>query len=683
MASIKDYNALACIQDPVERQNTCDWLTAFEELATQAPRGSLGATIASIASRMGASIQTAQRKWNAYQKYGASGLVNRAKLPRPCARHSWESVYMRYCEDDLNTSSNAWRQMMHDFRTGQVLEGIGTWRDVWQLEHPYEAVPPHCPSSYIPQGASYQNLQRAVRKNPDRLFSLAMTRRGRKFAHAYLLPVLQTRIGLPVGAITQYDDVWHNTDVLIPGQAHAVQPLEFAGYDVASGFKRSSLVKPRFERADGKRDNLKEQQFRYLFAFDHIVTGFHSQGITDIVEHGTTAIRENVRRQIAAIPGYGRLITIRDSGILSEQAHAGLFIGNGGGNFRMKALCESAHNILHNRLASLPGSRGRDAEHMHESHAALVKYEERLALAASHLPSDLAVLIQSGLLTFDQYMAAFKTIEASLMDDPEHHLEGWDNNTIAEYSLGHDDWHNASELLTMPESDKAAITAYLSNHPECRRLRSMSRREVWANGQKELIRVPDWEMPAFLDAAKDAVEIGVADNGLITIRNELYFGRDALHFQASAMKTYNGYTSPLPPRSRVLIEINPLISDKCWILSKEDGHTLGVCPIYNRASAYDRHSIEIAMGAQQNDLANKLLPIRGRHQAQAEARAQRLANNLQILQQGSPTPPSPKPITTTQLTQLATQSAAQFESDTDNAADIADFLTSITHTTKE
>ena len=38
----------------------------------------------------------------------------------------------------------------------------------------------------------------------------------------------------------------------------------FAGYDVASGFKCSSIMKPRFARADGVRDNLKEQQFRFL-----------------------------------------------------------------------------------------------------------------------------------------------------------------------------------------------------------------------------------------------------------------------------------------------------------------------------------------------------------------------------------------------------------------------------------
>ena len=631
MTAAELYSELAAIPDPVERQATAEWAAALDEMSRTAGRGGLGAAVAALAGRMGVSRQTAQRKWCAWKRGGPAALVNRAKLPKPVARHSWEAVFMKYCENDLNTSSNAWRRMMADFRAGKAMEGVGTWRDCWRAERPFEAVPDFCPPDYVPAGASLCNLRKACRANPDWLFSIAVSRQGRKAAQRFLLPVLKTRLGLPVGAMTEYDDVWHNTDVLMPGMAKAVQPMEFAGYDVASGFKRSSLVKPRFERADGRRDNLKEQQFRFLFAFDHVVAGFHRDGVTDIVEHGTTAIREKVRRQIAAIPGYGRLIDIRDSGILSEQAHAGLFIGNGGGNFRMKALCEGAHNIMHDRLASLPGSRGRDAEHLHESRDALVKYEERLAAAAAKLPPDLAAYIEAGLLTFDQYMEAFRAIEASLMDDPEHRLEGWAGREVAEYSLGHGAWRKASELLDMGDDERAAIAAFLGAHPECRRVRPMSRREAWAAGQKDLVRVPDWEMPAFLDAEKDAVELTVRDNGLVGIRSEMWFGRDEMLYQAGAMRTREGYVRAVPPRTRVLAEFNPLVPDKIWLLSREDGRTLGVCPVYNRAPAYDRRAVEAAMGAQAHDLASKLLPLRGRHQEEAERRVRRVAANAAVL----------------------------------------------------
>lgn len=631
MGAAETYAALARIPDPRERQLAAEWAEAVAEARATAAPGRIGEAVEALARRFGVSVATARRRWDAYGLRGPEGMVRGNRVPRHAARSRWEAVFRRYCENDRNTSVNAWRLMIDDLRAGRALEGVGTWRDCWAAEHPFEAAPPECPRDYVPLGASYNNLLRAARSNPDFLFSIAATRLGRKAAHRFLLPVLKTRLGLPVGAMTEYDDVWHNTDVLVPGHPKAVQPLEFAGYDVASGFKRSSLVKPRLVRADGARDNLKEQQFRFLFAYDHIVAGFHRDGVTDIVEHGTTAIRDKVRRQIAGIPGWGRLITIRDSGVLSEQAHAGLFIGNGGGNFRLKALCEGAHNIMHNRLASLPGSRGRDAEHMHESQAALVKYEERLLAAAAKLPPDLAAFIEAGLLTFDQYMAAFRQIEASLMDDPEHALEGWAGKEVAEYSLGGGAWRPASELLDMGDGERAAIAAFLSAHPECRRVRPMSRREAWAAGQRDLVRVDEWEMPAFLDAKLDAVELTVRDNGLVGIRNELYFGRDEVFYQAGAMKDRDGYVRAIPPRTRILAEFNPLVPGKIWVLSKEDGRTLGVCPVYNRAPAYDRRAVEAAMGAQSHDLASKLLPLRGRHQEEAENRARRLAANRAIL----------------------------------------------------
>ena len=624
------YNALAVIPDPKERMLAADWAAAIEE-AQSARIGTIGETVAALARRFGVSVPTARRRWDAYLKRGPEGLVRRNRLPRAAARPAWDAAFRRYAEDDLNTSANAWRRMMADFRRGKALEGVGTWRDCWAADHPFEAVPDICPASYVPRGASLQNLARAARLDPDHLFQIAVSRRGRKAAQPFLLPVLKTRLGLPVGAMTEYDDVWHNTDVLVPGQARAVQPLEFAGYDVASGFKRSSLMKPRLVRADGTRDNLKEQQFRFLFAHDHIAVGFHKDGITDIVEHGTTAIRDNVRRQIAAIPGWGALIRICDSGILSEQAHAGLFIGSGGGNFRLKAYCEGAHNIQHNRLASLPGGRGRDAEHLHESRDALVKYEERLAAAAARLPADQAALIVAGLLTFEQYAAAFSAIQAALMDDPEHQLEGWAGKEVVEYSLDGSAWRPASELLDMGDAERAAIAAFLSAHPECRRVRPMSRREAWRAGQSELVRVPEIEMPAFLDADKDAVELTVRDNGLVGLRNETYFGRDEMLWNAGAMRDRDGYVRALPPRTRVLAEYNPLMPGKLWILSKENGRTLGICPLFERAPAYDRRAIEAAMGAQAHDLAKKLLPLRGRHQAEAEERARRIARNRAVL----------------------------------------------------
>lgn len=574
---------------------------------------------------------TLRRLYYAWRHHGVAGLVNRSKLPRDVRRHAWETVYMTYSENDKNTAKGAHRAMMADFRSGKTLPGVGDWRKIWSEEHPDRQMPNVCPGDWVPMGATYMNLQRAVKKNPHYLFQIASSRRGMKVARSFLKEVLRTRTGLPVGAVYQFDDVWHNIDILLPGQTAPCQPLEFVGYDVASGFRSASLLKPRFPRADGTRDNLKEQDFRFLHAHMLTVTGFHKDGLISVVEHGTTAIREPVERKIRAIPYWGDLIEIGRSGILSEQVHAGLFVGNGGGNFKFKALCETSHNVLHNRTAHLLGNRGRDAEHLHESQAALIRYETRLIEAASKLDDKTRAMIISGLLTWDDYAGAYHAIAHTLMDDPEHTLEGWDGRLVCEYkpAVNATEWSPASELAAMAPDEQMALAAFLANHPECKRTRYMSRREVWTAGQADLVRVPMHEMPQLLDDS-DAIECRVTKTGMLTFKNKYHYGRDEVLYHATVTGT-DRFRTALIPEQTYRVFFNPMVPDSVWVVDKESGKYLGMAPIYHRAPVYDREAIVSAMGVQAADLASKVLPVRGRHQEEAEARAQRIANNEAVI----------------------------------------------------
>ena len=90
----------------------------------------------------------------------------------------------------------------------------------------------------------------------------------------------------------------------------------------------------------------------------------------------------------------------------------------------------------------------------------------------------------------------------------------------------------------------------------------------------------------------------------------------------------------MSPTAKVWALFNPLMPEKIWLVDKGDGHTLGTCPLFNRAPVYDRHAIEVAMGDQSADLAAKVLPIRGRHQAEAEDRARRMAHNRRVIRDG-------------------------------------------------
>jgi hypothetical protein len=360
--------------------------------------------------------------------------------------------------------------------------------------------------------------------------------------------------------------------------------------------------------------------------FAHCVTGFHKAGTTNIVELGTAAIRDNVRQQISLIPHYGNLIKIENSGILSEQVHAGLFIGGGAGNFRMKPLVECSHNLLHNATAHLPGNRGRDAEHMHESRGALVRYEESLIKAAQKLTPETTAMIEYGLLTFDEYTAAFRIVERGFMLGCDHRLEGWDDNVIKEYSTAREptdyDWHNASELLTMPEAEARTIAAFLATHRNNVRTRFMSRYEVWMAGQADLIRVPLMEMPAFLDD-RDMIELTVRDNGTIDFSNGYFYGRDKMIYRVDTLQTPGGWAARhIAPRQKVLVKYNPFTPDQVWIIDRDNGATIGMAAIHSRAPMMDQVEIERSLGVQSHDLARKIMPVRGFNPRAHEGRDQ-------------------------------------------------------------
>ncbi len=67
------------------------------------------------------------------------------------------------------------------------------------------------------------------------------------------------------------------------------------------------------------------------------------------------------------------------------------------------------------------------------------------------------------------------------------------------------------------------------------------------------------------------------------------------------------------------------------MVDPEDGRVVGVAPAYKRAPICDREAILRAAGEQNADLARKMLPVRGRHQQEAEARLAMIGRNADVL----------------------------------------------------
>lgn len=254
--------------------------------------------------------------------------------------------------------------------------------------------------------------------------------------------------------------------------------------------------------------------------------------------------------------------------------------------------------------------------------------------AAAKLDPEQAAMIEYGLMSFEEYQAAYRVIEREFFADCDHRLEGWDANQTQEYAVVADpsdaDWHPARDLLDMDPAQARAIAAFLQAHPECVRQRWMSRREVWQAGRADLIRVPLIEMPAFLDE-RDMIELTVRDNGTIDFANGYFYGRDKMIYRVDAVRSPAGYVGRLAPGAKVLVKYNPFVPEQVWIIDRESGATVGMAPLHERAPMMDRVAIERAMGLQAHDLARKVMPVRGRHQPEAVARAARMGRNQAAL----------------------------------------------------
>lgn len=629
LSAYEEYSAVGTLSD---RERVVRLSDRFMEVSSS--RGKVAA-MRLIAAQEGLPFGTFRRLYYAWSKNGAAAIADRRRARGGAGCNPYYRDFKAYAERDMNTSQGGYDAMLRDLRAGKAFS-FGTWRDCFRRDFPMERVPAICPANYVPRGLTYANMMRLQGADASRAMALAWTRGGQFAALRHTLPVVRSRLGLHVGEIVQSDDVWHNIDVFAPGASgegrpQIFNPLEFAFYDIASGFKCVSAIKPRLLVTDPKtgkevRDNLKEFQYRMAVAYLMCCRGFYKGGITLIGERGTTALREPVLRRIAAVPGFGKLFRFSVSGVKNAPAHKGLFMGNAGGNPRMKSLCECAHNILHNASASLLGNHGRDAAHLHESNAAVVKYTRAVLEEAQAIDPTIIPLLQLPMLEFKTYLQYFYAIEDTVMDRTDISLEGWENNYVLEYRLSADaPWRPASELADMAPEQAAAVAAVIGHDKfNLMRQRKMSRREVWRAGQKDLIHWPIEDMPAFLDP-RDVREGTVGNDGTISFTDRLYYPDARMMYVAQYSDRKTGVVRRLAPGERVRFYWNPLgrLADQIWLTDAAGEEILGMCPIHRKAAWADERSIKEAMGRQQAQIAELMAETRAN---QASAGVARIAS---------------------------------------------------------
>jgi hypothetical protein len=561
--------------------------------------------------------------------------VDRRRLRKDSPVKAVAHAYKKIAEENQRVSKEAHRQLLRNLSAGMELEGVGTWIDLHRAMFPDAPIPARCPwgMENPPPGWSYANLQRMAGLTE---FERKASRQGLGAASDCILPVLHTRVGLLPGQWMQFDDMWIDLKAMFAGQKEPIRPLEFACYDVHSACKIAWGIRPRTEREDGTKTGLKEVEFRFLLAHVLCDVGFHREGVTLVVEHGTAAIREPLERKLAAFSNGA--IKVERSGIVGEQVHAGMFPGRARGNPKFKALIECSHGISHNLAAALPAQTGNCPAAAPEQLAGLDAYCRSLVKAAAELPAERRDQLLFPALSFSRMVSLVGEIYDRMNARTWHDLEGWEEcgYLVEEFRLGDDaNWMPKESLLAMPPNKRLAVAAYLEGHPELMRLRKLSPRDVWARGKKDLARLPMCHLPDIL-GPEAARRVRVEANGTIAFQ-DIYLG-PGKHIYTARIATPDGFAQSLRRDASYAAFATPYHPEHLWIVDPDSGALIGYAPRYDRAAYGDEAALHRLLGQQRSDLAEQSAPVRERHADAAQERAALVAHNRAVLDGDSAQP---------------------------------------------
>lgn len=560
-------------------------------------------------------------------------LVDWAKVPKTQSgeRRGFAEAFKRYCEENQRASKPAWRAMLRDLRRGVQIEGIGTWRDVWAAQHPGERLPEKCPSDWIPVGWLYSNVQRKFKASR---YELVAVRKGATAARQFAPAVYSTRVGLLPGRLYQFDDMWHDIKIAVPGvNRKLLRPLEFACVDVASTHKVGWGIKPQIQREDGSREGLGKGQFKALIAHILCNVGWHPEGCVFVIEHGTASLSEPDQELVTRLTDGA--VTFRTSEILGKQVLKGMFAGQGHGNFRVKGLIEASHRLPHYEAAALPAqtgglSRVDEPEQMY----GLDKYAAKVLEAWERVPEEQRDLLwYGGALTLSAYQRILWGLYEAIYGRTDHGIEGWEQNEwmVQEWSLdGRGGWRAASDIKALPAPMQQVGRIALET-PGLSRLRRMSPREVWDRHSGSLTRLPHWAVCDFLgdDCYRD---VRVGDNGLIEFQDRDLTGSAVKLRFAGVVQQPDGSGVRLAPRSTYGLYVLPHDMSRAVVVESGTRAVLGIAPAWSAVDPMNAEQVGVMVEMQARMIAAQAAPVRERHAERSDELVARREQNDLLLE---------------------------------------------------
>ncbi len=559
-------------------------------------------------------------------------LVNRAKTVgdgksewiTPAVADAWKG----YCDKHKRSFKSAYVELVADYRCGKTIGDVG-WREVWrkhaELRHmPMESKCP--PGMPLPEGWSYHNLMR----HKPRQIETEAARRGRHAALKLSSRVHTTRENLLPGQQYEIDDMWHNTFVVKAGFPKAVRPLELACIDIASANKVAFALKPRLEDANGKRQNITEADTRFLLAYLFCDVGYHKDGCLLLCEGGTATVKERLQRVLSELSG--GLIKVSTSGV-DRKVPLDKWGYDTKGNPDHKAHIESWHNLAQNRLDNLPAYTGSNSRlDKPEDHAALIKVVDKMLAASCTLPPDLAQRLRFPVLDWDTFSDVVHEVYEQIAWSGDHRLEGWTRRTERQWKFHPADmWHSEREFLSLPQSMQEQLAPILAQEGMTR-VGRLSRAQVWEDGKRDLVRLPDWA--AMMICGEDLAEARpcpVAE--AIFVNQEIDDGRPLIYRLSSCVDAA-GQTVQLKEGETYLWLINPFDPRVCFV-GDTWGRYVGKVLRNDQIDRANVDEIGHEWGRTRKELDAALAPLARRGAAAAKGQIADMAHNAALLREGN------------------------------------------------
>lgn len=527
-------------------------------------------------------------------------------------------------------------------------ELLGIWRTHYDMAGRhydripgYENWPPANPATGMPEGWSYDNLQRTVKEHP---FDAAACRQGMAAARNYQPPVRTTRVGLRLAERIECDDHDFDIKVHFAGQSRAMRPQCFGWVDALSGWGGVSVRPMLWDDEADKKRVLSEFQFRCFVVSLLTKHGFRGDetGTTLFTEAGKAVIRPAFEARLAAVTG-GR-VKVSQGRVFAEQAHPGQYAPRGKGNPKHKPLIEGLWSVIENVLDRLPGGTGSNQRlngpaELHGREVALARSLELARL----LPPDLAQEVQLlGVMTYGQFSRVACEAIATVMQDREHELEGWEELGFTRMEWRTDPgslvWLPTAAFAALPEPEQNALRPMLqAGGSQMTRAVKLTRQEVWERGAGDLQRLTPMVMHRLLDP-DDALEVTVTRQSMIEFQDTLRFGPGVHRFLARATGR------ELYPGQKFSAFFNPLMPQWLQLVDAKGAHVALLERIETPPKS-DVEGVKRAIKVQSTWVADRKNRMAGRHFDEAEQRLHMAEHNQRLVAEAArrdPNRPTPE-----------------------------------------